>query len=59
MESFGLRNTDERIRLFFGQRYGIRIAAIEHCTTIRVRLPDQSSNSSTNPLADVVPENHS
>ncbi len=39
MESFGLRNTDERIKLYFGEKYGIRIIREKSGTRIRVILP--------------------
>lgn len=39
MESFGLANTDERIKLYFGKMYGISIAGQELGTRIRIELP--------------------
>lgn len=42
MESFGLRNTDERIKLYFGSRYGLEILPCEAGTVIRILLPDGS-----------------
>lgn len=39
MESFGLRNTDERIKLYFGAGYGISIVREETGTRIRIILP--------------------
>jgi two-component system sensor histidine kinase YesM len=36
----GLRNVDERIKLYFGQEYGLEFESIEDAgTTVRVRLP--------------------
>lgn len=39
MESFGLRNTDERIKLYFGREYGLSVASQEIGTKIRIELP--------------------
>ena len=40
MDSFGIRNTDERIKLYFGQDYGLEIQSIEkEGTTAIIRLP--------------------
>ena len=39
MESFGLRNTDDRIKLYFGEAYGIRILDAAEGTWIQIRLP--------------------
>lgn len=39
MESFGLRNTDERIKLYFGGRYGLEILPLDKGTKIRILLP--------------------
>lgn len=44
MESFGLRNTDERIRLYFGPEYGIRIPGAEEGTWIRIMLPGKGGD---------------
>ncbi len=39
MESFGLGNTNERIKLYFGDEYGLSIASQEIGTKIRIELP--------------------
>lgn len=39
MESFGLANTDERIKLYFGKEYGISIVGQRTGTRIRIELP--------------------
>ena len=39
MESFGLANTDERIKLYFGREYGISIVGQQRGTRIRIELP--------------------
>lgn len=39
MESFGLQNTDERMKLYFGREYGITIVSQEIGTDIRIELP--------------------
>ena len=41
MESFGLRNTDDRLKLYFGEEYGIRIPVVPEGTRIRIELPEQ------------------
>ena len=45
MESFGLRNTDDRLKLYFGEEYGIRIMEARQGTWIRILLPGLSSDS--------------
>lgn len=42
MESFGLRNTDERIHLYFGSQYGVHVISRAQGTTIQIRLPDHT-----------------
>lgn len=43
MESFGLANTDERIKLYFGKEYGISIVGQQRGTRIRIELPAMES----------------
>ena len=45
MESFGLRNTDERIKLYFGNSYGLEILPRPVGTLIRIVLPDRSDST--------------
>ncbi len=46
MESFGLGNTNERIKLYFGDEYGLSIASQEIGTKIRIELPLQQAEES-------------
>ena len=46
MESFGLRNTDERIKLYFGSRYGLKILPLAQGTKIRIFLPTREDYTS-------------
>ena len=46
MESFGLGNTNERIKLYFGEEYGLSIASQEIGTKIRIELPLQQAEES-------------
>ena len=45
MESFGLRNTDDRIKLYFGESYGIRILDAPEGTWIQIRLPGKATEA--------------
>ncbi len=46
MESFGLGNTSERIKLYFGDEYGLSIASQKIGTKIRIELPLQQAEES-------------
>ncbi len=46
MESFGLGNTNERIKLYFGDEYGLSIASQKIGTKIRIELPLQQAEES-------------
>lgn len=46
MESFGLGNTNERIKLYFGDEYGLSIVSQEIGTKIRIELPLQQAEES-------------
>lgn len=40
MNSFGVRNTDERLKLFFGKEYGLRIVSKEgKGTSVEIKIP--------------------
>lgn len=40
MKSFGLRNVDERIKLYFGHSYGLKISSVESSgTSVSIYLP--------------------
>ncbi|MBQ8306347.1 MAG: sensor histidine kinase [Blautia sp.] len=54
MESFGLRNTDDRFKLYFGPDYGVRILRADQGTWIRINLPRECQQIMNSP-ADPVP----
>ena len=52
-DSIGIRNTQNRIQLYFGMEYGVEITSGKNNgTSVRVTLPASRSNE-----IDAVPEN--